>query len=146
MALFRYFKRKGNSEKLPININCIFQLRISLRYSIDSNNSKKRGQYGKYTPEQKAMIGKRAAEHGVVANLCIPDCFILVVTSYHSYICTRDVVSTWPDPNFFYHESLQIRASTKILPPPPRKIPAIWYMIHFVKKNITGGQNCSSFA
>ena len=26
------------------------------------------------------MIGKRAAEHGVVANLCIPDHFILVVT------------------------------------------------------------------
>ena len=41
------------------------------------NNSKKKGQHGKYTPEQKAMIGKRAAVHGVVANLCIPDCFIL---------------------------------------------------------------------
>ena len=53
--------------------------------AIDSNNSKKRGQYGKYTPEQKAMIGKRAAEHGVVANLCIPDHFILGVTSYHSF-------------------------------------------------------------
>ena len=41
--------------------------------------------YVKYIPEQKAMIGKRAAEHGVVANLCIPDHFILVVTSYHSF-------------------------------------------------------------
>ena len=47
--------------------------------------AKRRGQYGKYTPEQKAMIGKRAAEHGVVANLCIPDHFTLVVTSYHSF-------------------------------------------------------------
>ena len=53
--------------------------------AIDSNNNKRRGQYGKCTPEQKAMIGKRAAEHGVVANLCIPDHFILVVTSYHSF-------------------------------------------------------------
>ena len=37
--------------------------------SIDSNISKRSGQYGKYTPEQKAMIGKRAAEHGVVATV-----------------------------------------------------------------------------
>ena len=43
-----------------------------VRSATESNNSKKRGQYGKYTPEQKDMIGKRAAEHGVVANLCIP--------------------------------------------------------------------------
>ena len=35
--------------------------------------AKKKSQYGRYTPEQKAMIGKRAAEHAVVANLCIPD-------------------------------------------------------------------------
>ena len=48
--------------------------------TIDSNNSKKRGHYGKYTPEQKAMVRKTAAEHGVVANLCIQDCFILVVS------------------------------------------------------------------
>ena len=53
--------------------------------TIDSNNSKKRGQYRKYTPEQKAMIGKSAAEHGVVANLYISDRFILVVTLYHSF-------------------------------------------------------------
>ena len=46
--------------------------------AIESNHSKKRGQYGKYTPEQNAMIGKRAAEHGVVANLCIPNRFIPV--------------------------------------------------------------------
>ena len=35
---------------------------------LDSHTSKmKRGQYGKYSSEQKAMIGKRAVEHGVVA-------------------------------------------------------------------------------
>ena len=77
MALFRYFKRKGNSEKLPVNI--IKSSNSEGHYAIASNN-KKRGQYGKYTPEQKAMIGKTAAEHGVVANLYIPDCFILVVS------------------------------------------------------------------
>ena len=38
-----------------------------VRSTIEAKNSKKRGQYGKYTPEQKAMVGKRAAEHGVVA-------------------------------------------------------------------------------
>ena len=79
MALFRYFKRKGNSEKLPINIDCNFNSEV--RSAIDSNNNKKSGQYGKYTPEQKAMIGNRAAEHGVVH----PRPFILVVTSYHSF-------------------------------------------------------------
>ena len=67
MVLFRYFKRKLNSENLPINIDCIFKLKV--RSATESNNSKKRGHYGKYTPEQKAMIGKRAAEHGVVAAL-----------------------------------------------------------------------------
>ena len=43
-----------------------------VRSTTESNNSKRSCQYGKYTPEQKDMIGKRAAEHGVVANLCIP--------------------------------------------------------------------------
>ena len=95
------------------------------------------GQYGKYTPEQKAMIGKRATEYGVVVNLCIPDRFILVVTSYHSFhdetrghysTCARGV---WFILSIFYHESLQIRASTKNLPPPPpqkKKLPAIHYI------------------
>ena len=40
-----------------------------IRSVIASHNSKKRGHYEKYTPEQKAMIGKRAAEHGVVAAI-----------------------------------------------------------------------------
>ena len=33
-----------------------------------SRNSGKRGHYKKYTPQQKAMIGKTAAEHGVAAS------------------------------------------------------------------------------
>ena len=35
--------------------------------NVTSQNSKKRGHYEKYTAEQKAMIVKRAAEHGVIA-------------------------------------------------------------------------------
>ena len=50
-----------------------------VRYAIFSNNNKK---YGKYTPKQKAMI---AGQRGVVANLCIPDRFTLVINSYHSF-------------------------------------------------------------
>ena len=136
MALFRYFKRKGNSKKLLINIHCIFQF-SEVRSAIESINSKKRGQYGKYTHEQNAMIGKRAAEYGVVANLCIPDRFILVVTSYHSFhFKARGHSSTcacrvWfkPDPtttflpqittNHTIHENLT-----------PREIPAIRYDPH----------------
>ena len=48
MALFRYFKE--DSSKLPSH-----------------DNEKKRGQYGSTPPKQKAMIGKRAAEHGVIS-------------------------------------------------------------------------------
>ena len=80
LLVWRYFKRKGNSEKLPFASS-----NSEVCSAIESNNSKKRGQYGKYTPEQKAMVGKTAAEHGVVVNLCIPDRFILLVTSYYYF-------------------------------------------------------------
>ena len=30
-----------------------------------------------------------AAEHGVVANLCIPDCFILVITSHYTAFTSK---------------------------------------------------------
>ena len=83
MALFWYFKRKEIARSCPSRSSTSSNPEVCS--AISSNNSKKRGQYGKYTPEQKAMIGKRAAEHGVVANLCIPDRFILVVTSYHRF-------------------------------------------------------------
>ena len=140
MALFRYFNRKRNSQKLPINFDHIFQF-SKVRSAIESNNSKKRGQYGKYTPEQNVMIGKRA-ENGVVANLCIPDRFILVVTSYHSFhfearghssTCARWV---WfrPDPttNFLPQITTNhtIHENVTPPPPPPREIPAIRYDPH----------------
>ena len=71
------------------------------------------GQYGKYTPEQKAIIGKRAAEHGVIANLCIPDHF---VASYHFSMCARGVWFRPDSTTFFYHESEHPR---NFYPPPP---------------------------
>ena len=76
LLVWLYF---GTSRGREIARSCpstsIASSNSEVRSAIDSNNSKKRGQYGKYTPEQKAMIGKRAAEHGVVANLCIPTAF-----------------------------------------------------------------------
>ena len=81
---------------------------------------------------------KGTDEHGVVADLCIPDCFILVVTSYHSfYFETRGHCSTcawgvWFKPDLttiFYYESLQIRESKKIYPLPPENYP-LYGMTH----------------
>jgi len=77
MALFRYFKKESNlpdphgplAQSVPST--SIDAANLDLRAVIDtmsSHNSKKRGRYEKYTPEQKAMIGKRAAEHGVVSS------------------------------------------------------------------------------
>ena len=43
-------------QKLPNNIIASFNSEVCS--VIDSNNNKKSGQYGKYTPEQKAVIGK----------------------------------------------------------------------------------------
>ena len=74
---------------------------------------------------RNTMIGKRAAEHDV-ASLSIPDPFILVVTSHHSFHfeialrlhegCGLDMTRA----QIFYQESLQIRASTKMLHSPPK--------------------------
>ena len=36
---------------------------------VELQRGKTRGPYTKFTPEQKAEIGKRAAEHGVVATV-----------------------------------------------------------------------------
>ena len=74
MALYLYFKKK---ENLPdpngplaqsVSLSSIEAVNSNVRSVIESDMPpRKRGQYGKYTPEQKAMIGKRAAEHDVVA-------------------------------------------------------------------------------
>ena len=109
LHVFRYFKRKRNSENLPKN----------------------RGHRGKYTPEQKAIIGNSTAEHGVVVhprplyiggNL-VPQLSLSKLEPIA--LCVHDGCGLYlTRPQFFYHESLQIQASTKILPP-PGKIPAI---------------------
>ena len=72
MALFRYFKREKNNLPNPHLAQSVPSTSIAAANSevcsvIESQNNKKRGQYAKYTPEQKTMIRKRAAEHGVVA-------------------------------------------------------------------------------
>ena len=74
MALYLYFNKK---ENLPnpngplvqaVPSSSIEAANTNVRSVIESDPPRqKRGQYGKYTPEQKAMIGKRAAEHGMVA-------------------------------------------------------------------------------
>ena len=77
MALLKYFKRETSENNgLPdpsgpltksVPSTSIAAANLNVRSIIESQNKQKRGNYGKFTPEQKAMIGKRAAEHGVVA-------------------------------------------------------------------------------
>ena len=77
MALLKYFKRETSENNgLPdpsgpltksVPSTSIAAANLNVRSIIESQNRQKRGNYGKFTPEQKAMIGKRAAEHGVVA-------------------------------------------------------------------------------
>ena len=77
-ALFRYFKREKNNLPYPhgplaqsVPSTSIAAANSEVRSVIESQNNKKRGQYAKYTPEQKSMIGKRAAVH-VVYAICTP--------------------------------------------------------------------------
>ena len=80
MALFRYFKKeKGNlpdpdgplAKSVPSTAIAAANSEVSaVMHTTSSHNCKKRGHYEKYMPEQKAMIGKRAAEHGVAATVC----------------------------------------------------------------------------
>ena len=117
MSLFRYFKKEKGSPQLPnpygslakvIPSSSIAAANVEVRSVITATtNSRKRAPYGKYTPEQKAVIGKSASENGVVAeqnsyiknivgirvlssafklfaNFSSPNLSILVVASYHS--------------------------------------------------------------
>ena len=85
MALFRYFKgEKSNwpdphgplARSVPSTLIAAANSEVSTATDSDG----KRGHYEKYTPQQKAMIGKTAAEHGVVATIregfsyCVPYC------------------------------------------------------------------------
>ena len=82
MALLRYLEKKSK-DKLP---NPSGPLSLSVPSSISAaanskvgplleeygtassvRHSKKGGHYAKFTSEEKAMIGKRASEYGVVA-------------------------------------------------------------------------------
>jgi hypothetical protein len=80
MALFRYFEKKCN-DKLPdpngppslsVPSSSISAANSKVGPLLDepATASKKRGHYAKFTSEEKAMIGKRAAELGVVAAVC----------------------------------------------------------------------------
>ena len=75
MALFQYFKREKNNLPNPhgplsqsVPSTSIAAANSEVR-SVIVRNNKKRGQYPKYTPEQKSMIGKRAPEH--LYTMCI---------------------------------------------------------------------------
>ena len=74
MALFQYFKREKNNlpdPHGPLAQSVPSIANSEVRSVIESQNNKKRGQYAKYTPEQKSMIGKRATVH-VVYAICTP--------------------------------------------------------------------------
>ena len=81
MALFRYFER-AKKEDLPDPQGTLSKLipsssiaaanskvQIVLESGTFPSGGKKRGPYVTYTPEQKALIGKRAAECGVVSTI-----------------------------------------------------------------------------
>ena len=76
MALYHYFKQHPD-EKLPdpqgpllikMPSSSIASANGEVR-SVASQEPASRGAYSKFTSEQKAVIGKRAAEHGVAATI-----------------------------------------------------------------------------
>ena len=66
MALFKYFKRtEGHHETLPsLTANDINKANESIAKALEV---KGRGKYNTYTPRQRALLGKYAAEHGATA-------------------------------------------------------------------------------
>ena len=76
MALCRYFKRHSD-DKLPdprgllsikIPSTSIASANVEVKRVV-SQEPVSRGPYTKFTAEQRAVIGKRAAEHGVAATI-----------------------------------------------------------------------------
>ena len=74
--LYRYFK--ASDTKLPdprgplskeVPLTAIAAANGEVKHVVELQRGKTRGPYTKFTPEQKAEIGKRAAEHGVVATV-----------------------------------------------------------------------------
>lgn len=77
MALYRYFKQHSN-DKLPhpqgplsieIPSTAIVSANEEVRRVVSKEPAKKRGPYSKFSAEQRAAIGKRAAEYGIVAAI-----------------------------------------------------------------------------
>ena len=76
MALYRYFK--ASDTKLPdpqsplskeVPSTAIAAANGEVKHVVELQRGKTRGPYTKFTSERKAEIGKRAAEHGVVATV-----------------------------------------------------------------------------
>ena len=77
MALYRYFKASQDT-KLPdpqgpllkeVPSTAIAAANNEVKHVVELQRGKMRGTYTKFTTEQKAEIGKRAAEHGVAATV-----------------------------------------------------------------------------
>ena len=86
-------------------------------------------------------IGKRAAEQGVVANLCTPDHFILVVNLYHRHRfyfetrghCSMRAWGVWfrPDQTTFILPRTTSNPSIhEIFTPPPPPPPPVKYQLY----------------
>ena len=58
------------ARSVPLTSIAVANLEVSTAIDTALRNSGKGGHYEKYTPQQKAMIGKTAAEHGVAASVC----------------------------------------------------------------------------
>ena len=73
MSLYRYFEKKDvlpnpkSSLSKVIPSSSIAAANNEVRPLMEQGTKRKRGPYSKFSPEQKAVIGKRAAECGVGA-------------------------------------------------------------------------------
>ena len=76
MVLYRYFKRHSDNKlpdpRGPLSIKIpstsIASANVEVR-DVVGQESASRGPYVKITAEQRAVIGKRAAEHGIAAAI-----------------------------------------------------------------------------
>ncbi len=83
MALFRYFATSADTvlpdprgpltRQIPstaiASANGEVRQLLQAQQAAEPVSATKRGSYVKFTPEQKAEVGKRAAEHGVAATV-----------------------------------------------------------------------------
>ena len=80
MSLYRYFKREIQDGGLPdprgplskiIPLSAISAANSEVKKYVQTaaGHGKKRNNYAKFSPEQKAEVGRRAAEHGVASTI-----------------------------------------------------------------------------